>query len=236
MIDLTGKKFGHLTVIELDKAKTAEIKTKGRWEKAWRCVCDCGKETSVIASKLKSGHTKSCGHISGENTRNEAAEKAGKNNAVIKNYDNYAEISLNGIKTLIDKQFIGEVVKYNWLVSKAGYLFRHVNKGETVWLHRFVMGMPSKEKTVDHINHNKLDNRCENLRVCTETENNRNTVLRKDNATGYKGVHFFNGKYRAKIHVYGKTIQIGIFDTAEKAHEAYVEAARHYFGEFACAS
>ena len=96
------------------------------------------------------------------------------------------------------------------------------------------MGSPPAEKIVDHKNHNRLDNRCENLRVCNSAENAWNTLLRKDNRTGYKGVQAINGKFYAKIQVYGKYIPLGKFDTAEEAHQAYCRAAEHYFGNYAC--
>ena len=51
--DLTGMKFGHLTVIELAEPRGGK--------RCYRCVCDCGKETVVIASNLKRGNTQSCG-------------------------------------------------------------------------------------------------------------------------------------------------------------------------------
>jgi hypothetical protein len=227
-MNLEGKKFGFLTVLERDKTKPPG---KGVY---WLCLCDCGKETTTKTDRLKSGHVKSCGHISGENTKKAAAMKAEQNNVVIKRHENYSEISLHGVITLIDNNLLNEVMKYNWLTSNAGYLFRHVHKGKTVWLHRFVMGSPPKEKVVDHKNHNKLDNRCENLRVCTEAENARNTVLRKNNRTGYKGVYALNGKFYARINVYGKSISLGLHDTAEEAHEEYKKAAARYFGEYAC--
>ena len=53
-IDLTGKKFGELTVI-----KKSEIKKNNRV--AWECKCSCGNSTVVITNHLTSGHTKSCG-------------------------------------------------------------------------------------------------------------------------------------------------------------------------------
>lgn len=53
--DLTGKKFGRLTVVELDRYDPKSHSTK------WKCVCDCGKEKTVLASCLKSGNTTSCG-------------------------------------------------------------------------------------------------------------------------------------------------------------------------------
>jgi hypothetical protein len=54
--DLTGKTFGRLTVLDLDKHKTGH--GHGRF---WQCKCICGNETSVASHKLKTGHTKSCG-------------------------------------------------------------------------------------------------------------------------------------------------------------------------------
>lgn len=51
-IDLTGQKFGRLTVIERD------VSRKGTY---WICKCDCGTITSVASQKLRNGHTKSCG-------------------------------------------------------------------------------------------------------------------------------------------------------------------------------
>lgn len=57
LIDLTGQKFGRLTVIKRVE-KPQGLKKK---ETYWLCLCDCGKETTVIAYSLKSGRIKSCG-------------------------------------------------------------------------------------------------------------------------------------------------------------------------------
>ena len=51
--DLTGQRFGRLTVIE--RAETTNVSTR------WKCICDCGNECTVIAQNLKRGHTISCG-------------------------------------------------------------------------------------------------------------------------------------------------------------------------------
>lgn len=53
-IDLTGQKFGRLTVIE-------QVKNDRRGNARWRCSCDCGGETTTRGSSLRSGHTQSCG-------------------------------------------------------------------------------------------------------------------------------------------------------------------------------
>lgn len=52
-IDLTGKRFGRLTVMEISETKD--------WDIYWKCVCDCGNTTNVLSAKLRSGKTKSCG-------------------------------------------------------------------------------------------------------------------------------------------------------------------------------
>lgn len=61
LIDLTGQRFGRLTVIE----RTANSKSG---QTRWKCVCDCGNETIVYTQNLKRGHTQSCG-CSHENVR-----------------------------------------------------------------------------------------------------------------------------------------------------------------------
>ena len=53
-IDLTGQRFGRLTVVEF-------VGTDKRGNALWKCKCDCGNETVVRYSNLKSGHTTSCG-------------------------------------------------------------------------------------------------------------------------------------------------------------------------------
>jgi hypothetical protein len=54
LVDLTGKTFGQLTVLE-------RVKIPGEHESHWRCICTCGNEIIVIAGNLKRGTTQSCG-------------------------------------------------------------------------------------------------------------------------------------------------------------------------------
>lgn len=56
--NLTGKKFGHLTVLYYSHSKKSD---KSRGRAMWECICKCGKNTTVPTDKLKSGHTRSCG-------------------------------------------------------------------------------------------------------------------------------------------------------------------------------
>ena len=90
-------------------------------------------------------------------------------------------------------------------------------------------------KQIDHIDGNPLNNRIENLRVATQSENQQNTKIRSNNTTGYKGVYFhkLTGKYAAQARLNGKCIHIGLFTCPKEAAIAYNKAAKELFGEFA---
>lgn len=88
------------------------------------------------------------------------------------------------------------------------------------------------EAEIDHINGDRSDNRIKNLRLAKRIENCRNTSIRKDNSTGYKGVSKVGKRFRAQISCSGKVIHLGRFDTAKEAHEAYRKASSEYHGEF----
>jgi len=95
-----------------------------------------------------------------------------------------------------------------------------------VWLYehgRFPAG------EIDHINGNRADNRIENLREIGRCQNMQNQrKARSDNASGFLGVHKKGSKFQAIIRVNGRSMYLGIFETPEKAHEAYIEAKRIY--------
>jgi hypothetical protein len=105
--------------------------------------------------------------------------------------------------------------------------------GKRVSMHRQITDAP-KGMVVDHINGNGLDNRRENLRVCTYRENSFNHKLSKRSTTGYMGVALDNGRrYVAHLQVAGQKKRIGWFKTAEEAARARDAAAKMYYGEFA---
>ena len=107
----------------------------------------------------------------------------------------YMEISSpkHGVfKVKIDYEDKEKVNNYKWVVSihKGGVFYimaRDKATGRNVQLHRLITGCPSN-LTVDHINHDTLDNRKENLKVCTHSENNLNKGLHPYNKTGYKNI------------------------------------------------
>lgn len=117
--------------------------------------------------------------------------------------------------------------KYVRIVIKNKAYYAH----RLVWL--FVYGhLP---KMIDHINHNRSDNRLCNLREATDTQNNCNLRIRKDNTSGIKGVSWFarDKNWRARIQINGKSIHIGYFDKISSAKEAIYKARAKYHGDFA---
>lgn len=109
------------------------------------------------------------------------------------------------------------------------YAQKRVN-GKIIYLHRFITNCP-KGKYVDHINHNTLDNRKENLRITNNANNLRNGCLRVNNKTGVNGVCYDKNrhKYIASIKVNYKKITLGRFDTLEEATNIRKKAEIKYW-------
>jgi hypothetical protein len=88
----------------------------------------------------------------------------------------------------------------------------------------------------DHINHNTLDNRRCNLRLCTAAQNARNRLPGDNCTSSYKGVFWKKEKKKwcAKIRYNGEHIHLGYFDYEQDAAIAYDDMAIELFGPFAC--
>lgn len=121
---------------------------------------------------------------------------------------------------------------YKWYAMRGRYTTYAVLAGKAIYMHRMIMDTP-KGKATDHINGNGLDNRRENLRVCTQRQNCQAKRSLRNNTTGHRGVTFDRGHYVARISVNGRRTHLGIFQTKEEAAAAYREAAHKYFGPFA---
>lgn len=148
------------------------------------------------------------------------------------------EIQLSkGKIAIVDDNCAIEILERNWHYHNRGYAGTNViknGKRGIILMHRVIMDAP-KGVEVDHVNGNKLDNRKENLRLCTHAQNMQNKKIYKSNIQGFKGLTFIKGtgNIRARINKNGKEINLGMFATAEEAAKAYNEAAIKYFGEFA---
>ena len=152
----------------------------------------------------------------------------------VKFLTNRAEVMLSrGQATIIDIEDAKLVREYKWRLSSRGYVAapRKCPEHRKSWLiHRLVMdAQPGLE--IDHINHNRLDNRKDNLRVVTRRQNMMNMVPTQD------GVRPSDSSaarlWSARIRADGHRIHIGSFRTREEAVKARLAAEAKYFGEHA---
>jgi len=105
--------------------------------------------------------------------------------------------------------------------------------GRLVDLSRWIMNARDQE-IIDHKNGTPCDNRRSNLRRCTKAQNNMNTARRRNNTSGYKGVHKLpSGKFAAYICKDNKSRHLGVFETATAAARMYDSEATRLFGRFA---
>jgi hypothetical protein len=120
----------------------------------------------------------------------------------------------------------GKFYASHWLTTNS-------RTKKLVGMHRMIVCAPI-HKEVDHKNHNGLDNRKTNLRICSQLQNEKNKPRYSNNASGFKGVVLRNGAIISQITADTKVVYLGTFATLETAAEAYDSAALRYFGEFAC--
>lgn len=147
-------------------------------------------------------------------------------------------ITLNkGFFAKVDDEDYELLSKYRWSVvhdPNTCYAIRTTrtkDKVLTTSMHRDVMTTP-KGYLIDHINGDGLDNRKENLRQCSPSQNQANRPKRKGLYT-YKGVRPVGKRWHAEIKVNYKKHNLGRYDLETEAARAYNEAALKFFGEFA---
>lgn len=131
---------------------------------------------------------------------------------------------------LVDKADFEWLKQWNWSAARTGLTFyatRSQLEGRKIAMHRFILDAPDGME-VDHIDSDGLDNRRDNLRLVTRTENLRSRRRFKNNKTGFKGIVFNsrNGRWKA-------TINLGTYDSPEEAARAYDLAIRKLFGPLA---
>ena len=235
VIDITGQKFGHLTVRhrgENDRHRKAR----------WWCECDCGNPELilVIGSNLKKGNTTSCGCI--------GREKLIRRNMSGKKYNTYDLTGEYGIgwTSNTNKEFYFDIDDYDkikdycWLEGAYGYIKTNMTlqdgSRKYASLHQTIMN--ANGIIIDHKNGNKYDNRKSNLRLCTQGQNNMNRSIPDNHAIGVAGVYFRsdNNKYVASISKNKQRIHLGCFDNLEDAIRVRKKAEEEYFGEWSYAN
>lgn len=139
---------------------------------------------------------------------------------------------------LVDDADYDWLMQWKWHAQHNGHnWYAARNQGKRpfrtiVQMHSVIAATPKGFDT-DHIDGNGLNNQRDNLRVCTHAENRRNQGKQENNTSGYKGVVWDKGKWRAEITVNRRKIRLGIFGDPEMAARAYDKAAKQYHGTFA---
>lgn len=129
---------------------------------------------------------------------------------------------------IIDPEDLERVLEYNW--SWGGRYVRGNGVIRSISLHRYILNYKGK-KDVDHINGNTLDNRKENLRICSHSKNIINSKKRNDNTSGHTGVYWDKNKnkWRAQIVIKGKTKSLGYFINKEDAIACRAKAVKKHY-------
>ena len=228
LIDLTNQVFGRLKVLEYVG------------DGKWFCECSCSEHNRVVIGGrfLRDRLTKSCGCLRKEMVSRQSKLLLRKQWKPIEIDEHTYGIPLSrGMLGLIDREDFDKVKDYGWCArfDKVGKTFYATTRthGTRLIMHRLILDAPNSF-VVDHIDHNGLNNRKNNIRICTQSQNCMNKKVQLNNSSGYTGVSFhkIKNKYQATIMVDRKQIHLGTFNTALEASEVYQTAAKKLFGEF----
>lgn len=213
---MIGDKYGRWTII-------GDVFKDDKNIKYCMCRCECGTVKRVNWYQLQKGTTTSCGCYNRELSRKICQRRNFRENryetdgGVTKVYD------ARGNFFLIDTEDIEKIKPYYFMATKRYAVTCGKN---TVLAHRIITSCPDG-MVVDHINGNKLDNRKDNLRVCSHLENCWN----RSNNISVCYIKERN-KWRATIQVNGLSKHVGYYKTKEDAIEAKKKALELSYGEF----
>jgi hypothetical protein len=142
------------------------------------------------------------------------------------------------IDYIVDEEDYKRVSMFRWFVLLSRgvpYANANIEGSGVISMHQLITSF--QYKMVDHINRDVRDNRKSNLREASNSQNQMNKALWGGSLIPFKGVTLRKSKnatkYRARITVGGKLINIGDYLTAEEAAKAYDAHALKHFGEYA---
>ena len=194
-VDLTGQRFGKLVVIERTENKGIEVR--------WLCKCDCGNQSIVASTRLKSGRTRSCGCLKGETAKKVMSTHKKTRTKIYNLYhlikarcykpytNNFKDYGGRGI-TMCD-EWLGKngfINFYNWATNN-GYKEEILPNGKNKW-------------TIDRIdvNGNYEPKNCRFVTNEEQAKNKRNTVY-----LTYNGETLTQNEWAKKLNIYAGAIQ-----------------------------
>lgn len=136
-----------------------------------------------------------------------------------------------------DYEYLSEFKWYyqNTLRGRFEYANRYIkhkgNKRQTILsMHRDLL-QAKRGQYCDHVDGNGLNNRRNNIRLCTQSQNRMNSKARSNNLSNFKGVSWHKQSKRWQVYILNK--YIGLFDSKEAAAKEYNKQAKKHFREFA---
>lgn len=211
-IDLTGRKFGRLTVV----SRAENDKHGGS---RWLCVCDCGKENTVRYMHLTRGRIVSCGCYQKENSTKHGLSRTPLYGVWSDMKQRCYSVNCSNREHYYDR---GIKVCDEWLEKFDNF---------AEWA--FSSGYNPKLR-IDRINTNG-NYEPSNCRWVTPLQNIMNTRSKKGSMSKYKGLTRIpkTGKWVAKIRINGRSTHIGTYVTEKEAAMAYNDMALKHYGEYA---
>jgi hypothetical protein len=221
-MDLSGQVFDSWTVLSF----------YGYYGKAptWACRRECGAVHNVMQFKLLNGQCKSCDDL--EIRKGWTKDGIG-----------YIPLT-KGKVALVSPHRVNELQRWQWHAAllDGGYYAYRRQYGKGVSMARQILGLGAPDvdkREAEHANCDTLDDRDENLRLATRSQNEANKGVRRDSETGVKGVRRSKwggkctGRFEVRIRHLSIEIHVGVADSLDEGKAMYTEAARKLFGEFA---
>lgn len=218
--DMTGKTFGYWTVV-------SRAVVEGSSSTYWKCICLCGVQRNVLASKLKEKRSKSCGCMKSEMISESLSVHGGCIGEISPEYQSFNGMlhRCNNIDRDDYHHYGGRGIKVcdSWDPSKGGNFSNFLSD----------MGTRPKGSTLDRVdvNGNYEPGNCRWAIRSIQTHNSRK---KRGALSLFKGVTFHRGKWVSRITKDGTLRMIGEFDTEIEAARSYDAEAIIVYGSDAC--
>lgn len=228
LLKLEGMIFGDLTVIRKHDKKDEY----GRALWVCTCSCDTEKEILICGYYLPANKKDNCGCKTKEKQRS----KKRKFNTYDLDGDYGVGYTHKGEVFYFDLDDYDKIKEYCWIMHDGYIEARDVVglSNKNIKMHRLIMSVTDGSLKVDHIYHDKNDNRKSSLRVCTNQENTINHKVSKSNTSGKSGISYRKdtNKWRARIWFDGKCHSLGSYNSYEDAVKIRNLKEKELFKEF----